>query len=60
MTIAIYIGIKQWTMAVEPGCTIAEAKFNILFKYWYLVLISIISFVYMQFIAPKSLEDKNY
>jgi hypothetical protein len=57
LSIAIYLGIKQWTMTVEPIDTITEAKFKILFEYWYLVLVAIIAYVYMQFIAPKIFND---
>jgi len=30
LTTAIYLRIKQWNMALEPGNTIIEAKFKIL------------------------------
>ncbi len=45
LTISIYLGIKQYTMTVEPENTIIEAKFKILFEYWYLVLIAIVAYL---------------
>jgi len=55
--IAIFIGIKQYTIEVPNGQTIFTAKIGILQQYWYLVLIAVISVIYMKFIAPKIFKD---
>lgn len=55
--IAIFIGIKQYTIEVPNGQTIFTAKIGILQQYWYSVLIAVISVIHMKFIAPKIFKD---
>lgn len=55
--IAIYLGIKQYTVEVSNDQTIYTAKIGILQQYWYLVLIAVIAVIYMKFIAPKIFKD---
>jgi hypothetical protein len=55
--IAIFFTIHQYTLKVSNNQTIFAAKFDVLKQYWYLVLIAILAFLYMKFIAPKIFKD---
>ena len=55
--IAIFIGIKQYTVKVPNGQTIFTTEFGIYQQYWYLVLIAVIALTYMKYIAPKIFKD---
>jgi hypothetical protein len=57
LAIGVFLAIKRFTLTTEPGTTIIEANINMLFEYWYLGLILIITYIWIQFIAPKILKD---